>query len=265
MTRSLSSRNALEPPLSSSASELDKVASVAAARTTRWRPGLAADGRGVLHGEVFGGTRDAAACSAALAFAIDDWLSHRANPGLGEEREDRRSILWVQTKGAARLTGLPYRPGLPPVLSARIIHVLARTCEDALFALEEGLRCRDLAFVIGEVEGNPRAMDFTASRRLSLAAERHGIALWLVRLDGQRDLSSARMRWQVRADVSPPPRWNAQAPGAATWRAELFRSRTYAPGEWLLVEEGCRLNAHKLVSQDAEASLSPVLAPERSA
>ena len=73
----------------------------------------------------------------------------------------------------------------------------AATPEDALFALEEGLRCRELACVIGEIAGNPKALDFTASRRLSLAAERHGVPLVLVRLDAARDLCSARMRWQV--------------------------------------------------------------------
>ena len=45
------------------------------------------------------------------------------------------------------------------------------------------MRCRDLAFVIGELAGNPKALDFTSSRRLSLAAEKHGVPLVLVRLD----------------------------------------------------------------------------------
>ncbi|MCX7864267.1 MAG: recA-like protein, partial [Novosphingobium sp.] len=122
----------------------------------------------------------------------------------------------------------------------RLIHVAANTAEDALFALEEGLRCRDLAFVIGEIVGNPKALSFTAQRRLSLAAQRHGVPLWLVRLDAARDLSSARMRWQVRAAPSPHPLWDRHAPGAASWRAELFRARRHPPGEWILRDEqGC--------------------------
>jgi protein ImuA len=95
--------------------------------------------------------------------------------------------------------------------------------------------------VLGEIAGNPRALDLTASRRLSLAAERHGTALWLVRLDARRDLSSARMRWQVRAAPSLPSRWNAQAPGSPAWNAELFRARSHPPGAWVLNEEGERL------------------------
>ncbi|TCD05526.1 hypothetical protein EYB45_06170 [Erythrobacteraceae bacterium CFH 75059] len=147
-------------------------------------------------------------------------------------------MLWVQTRKAARIGGVPYRPGLPADVADRLVHVLARTCEDALFAMEEGLRCRDLAFVLGEVDGNPRALDFTASRRLSLAAERHGVPLWLIRLDAEAELSSARARWRVQARPSSPPQWNPAAPGAATWHGELFRSRLHPPGEWLLAWDG---------------------------
>lgn len=237
-------------------------AALASIRSAQWRPGLAAEGQKVLHGEVFGSSRDAAACGAALALALDDWLSGQSAPKQAREVDDPRSILWVQTRGAARLTGLPYRPGLPAKLSTRIIHVLAATCEDALFALEEGLRCRDLAFVIGEIDGNPRALDFTASRRLSLAASKHGVPLWLVRQESARDLSSARMRWQVASAPSPLPDWNPQAPGPAAWRAELFRSRSHVPGEWLLIDGNTGITAHAW-SSAAEAMAT--IPPNRSA
>jgi protein ImuA len=117
-----------------------------------------------------------------------------------------------------------------------LIHVVCEKPEDALFALEESLRCREVVAVIGEIAGNPKALDFTASRRLTLTAERHGIPLWLVRLDARRDLSSARMRWDVRAAPSPRPRWNAAAPGNPAWQAELFRARQHPPGEWVVGE-----------------------------
>ncbi|MFM7349650.1 MAG: recA-like protein, partial [Erythrobacter sp.] len=58
-----------------------------------------------------------------------------------------------------------------------------------------------------------------------------------VRLEAEPDLSSARMRWRARAAASPPPRWNAQAPGTATWHAELFRARAHVPGEWMLSDD----------------------------
>ena len=201
------------------------------AKSTPWRPGLAT---GCRHAEVFAAAGDASGAGLALALARDT-LSTDPSTDLSD---DQRPWLWVQDKAALRLSGRPYRPGLPAHLRHRLIHVAAMTPEDALFALEEGLRCRDLAFVIGEIAGNPRALDFTASRRLSLAAEKHGTALWLVRLDARTDLGSARMRWRAASAASPPPRWNPQAPGMATWSAELFRAHTFQPGHWTLRDDG---------------------------
>ena len=202
------------------------------ARAPRWRPGLA----GARHSEVFANGREAGGAAAALALALEE----------AGARLEQRSVLWVQDAAALRLGGRPYRPGLPEPLRHRLIHVAARTPEELLFALEEGVRCRDLAFVIGELAGNPKALDFTASRRLSLAAENHGVPLVLVRLDAARDLSSARMRWQVRSAPSAAPQWNAFAPGPPAWRAELFRARGHAPGEWILRDDGHVLAADRL-------------------
>ena len=205
-------------------------AALLASRNARWRPGLAAP----AHSEILASGREGAGAGFALALARDAW--RRAAPG-ETTCEDDRAVLWVQDRATVRLTGRPYRPGLPTDLRHRLIHVVAEKPEDALFALEEGLRCRELAFVIGELAGNPRALDFTASRRLSLAAERHGVPLWLIRLDAARDLSSARMRWEVHSAASPPPRWNPAAPGLPSWHAELFRARTHIPGEWILRDD----------------------------
>ena len=70
----------------------------------------------------------------------------------------------------------------------------------------------------------------------------------LVRLDAARDLSSARMRWQVRSAPSAAPQWNAFAPGPPAWRAELFRARAHAPGEWILRDDGHVLAADRLAA-----------------
>ena len=194
-----------------------------------WRPGL---GGAALHGEVFAPAGEASGAALALALALDATMP-------GEER----CWLWVQDKMALRRGGRPYQPGLPPALRHRLIHVAAQSPEDALFALEEGLRCRDLAFVVGEIAGNPKALNFTAARRLSLAVEKHGTPLWLVRLDAAPDLSSARQRWQAKAAPSLPPHWTAAAPGAPAWQAELFRARAHPPGKWTLSDDASRLFA----------------------
>jgi protein ImuA len=219
-------------------------------RTPRWRPGLAGEGRLARHSEVFAPGREAGGAAAALALALDGMR------GAGSRRAGEKGVLWVQDAAALRLNGRPYRHGLPPALRHRVIHVAAKTAEDALFALEEGLRCRDLAFVLGEIAGNPKALDFVASRRLSLAAEKHGVPLYLVRLDAARDLSSARLRCDVRSAPSPCPRWNAAAPGPASWRAELFRARAHTPGEWILRDEGNNLAADRFAATPDSVDLA---------
>lgn len=215
----------LSPPLPAGLRRGPAFRVLSGAKSARWKPGGAT---GCRHTEVFASGGEASGAALALALARD---------ALHAEEGDQRPWLWVQDKAALRLSGRPYRPGLPEPLRHRLIHVAAATPEDALFALEEGLRCRDLAFVIGEIAGNPRALDFTASRRLSLAAERHGTALWLVRLDARANLGSARMRWRVTAAASSPPRWNPQAPGRPAWEAELFRAHTFQPGHWTLRDD----------------------------
>jgi protein ImuA len=232
-------------------------------RAAEWRPGLAQPG--LCHGEIFAASREGAGAALALALALDHLRSAAPDP-LGAVPAER-PWLWVQDAASLRLTGRPYRPGLPEALRRRLIHVAAKTHEDALFALEEGLRCRDLAFVIGELAGNPKALSFTASRRLSLAAEKHGVPLWLVRLDAARDLGSARMRWQTCSAPSPPLRWNPQAPGIPSWHAELFRARAHPPGEWVLHDDGglvASLGAGASTSS-ARAGLGGVIPDTRSA
>ncbi len=222
----------------------------------RWRPGVdAPPASAPFHSEIFASGSEASGAGLALALAHDALTS----PGEGGVGEDTRHVLWVQDRKAMQLNGRPCVAGLPPDLRHRLIHVAAATPEDALFALEEGLKCRDFACVIGEIAGNPRALSFTASRRLSLTAERHGVRLWLVRLDADPDLSSARMRWQARAAPSLPPRWNAAAPGTATWHAELFRARAYPPGEWMLSDENGTLHIRHPKPVVVNAAITPDL------
>ncbi len=218
----------------------------------RWRPGLPAQ---PFHSEIFAPATEASGAGLALALARDALAAAGA---AGGEGEDTRQVLWVQDRKAIQRGGRPCLAGFPPAWRHRLIHVAAATPEDALFAIEEGVRCRDLACVIGEIAGNPRALSFTASRRLSLAAERHGVRLWLVRLDAEADLSSARMRWRVGAAPSPPPRWNPAAPGTATWHAELFRARAHAPGEWMLSDDNTALAIRRDPEDDHAATPDPV-------
>jgi protein ImuA len=140
-----------------------------------------------------------------------------------------KPVLWVQERMAILESGRIHPPGLP---ARDLIHVEARDARDALWAMEEGVRCAGLSCVIGELWGDPRTLDFTATRRLAVAAERSGVPCWLVRLNGSANLSGARMRWRIASAPSLANELDARAPGLPAWDAELFRARGMPPGRW---------------------------------
>ena len=150
-----------------------------------------------------------------------------------------KPVLWVQDRMAIREAGRVHPAGLPGL---SLIHVEARDGRDALWAMEEGLRCSGIGAVIGELWGDPAALDFTATRRLAVAAERTGVHCWLVRLGGTANLSGARMRWRIASLPSLPHPFDFKAPGAPAWDAELFRARGATPGRWSVVHEKDRFH-----------------------
>ena len=141
----------------------------------------------------------------------------------------------------------------PPGLSSQnLIHVEARDARDALWAMEEGVRCSALSTVIGEIWGDPRALDFTATRRLAVVSERSQVPCWLVRLGGHANLSGARMRWRIASAPSLLNDLDPRAPGASAWDAELFRARGHPPGRWSLAHDSDRFH---LVAEPRDRAL----------
>ena len=145
-----------------------------------------------------------------------------------------KPLLWVQERMAILESGRVHPPGLP---SSNLIHVEARDARAALWAMEEGLRCPALSAVIGELWGDPAALDFTATRRLAVASERSGVAAFLIRLGGHANLSGARMRWRIASLPSLANALDPRAPGKPVWDAELFRARGSPPGRWSIARE----------------------------
>src|SRR5206468_10331807 len=90
---------------------------------------------------------------------------------------------------------------------------------------------------IGELWGDPRALDFTATRRLAVASERSGTPCWLVRLGGTANLSGARMRWRLASAPSLLNDLDPRAPGTPAWSAELFRARGAPSGRWSIAHD----------------------------
>jgi protein ImuA len=163
-----------------------------------------------------------------------------------------KPLLWVQDRMAILESGRIHPPGLP---TRDLIHVEARDARDALWAMEEGVRCSCLSAVIGEIWGDPRALDFTATRRLAVASERSGTPCWLVRLGGTANLSGARMRWRIASAPSLANALDPRAPGTPAWDADLFRARGSPPGRWSFVHEA---GAFHLVAEPRDRALGEV-------
>ncbi len=148
-----------------------------------------------------------------------------------------------------------YAPGLAAygLTPDRLVAVRAVRPVDALWAMEEALRCSALSAVLGELEG----LDLTASRRLQLAAESSGVTGFLLDLSaglgasGGRNrrtegLSAAVTRWRLDAapsldgeeDAAPRPAGGPPGLGKPRWSVALERCRGGRPGHWTLSWDG---------------------------
>jgi protein ImuA len=169
--------------------------------------------RGVVHDIAGGHVLDNAAtgfCAAVLARLCTE----AAGP-----------VLWVTRRGGfgeAPLYGHGLaRFGLDP---GRLLCARADSDKELLWAVEEGLRTPALAAVVAE----SGAVDLTASRRLQLAAEAHGVTAVLLRpARGTILPAAAATRWQVACAPSSPP-------DVARWHLDLDRCRGGTPQTWLV-------------------------------
>jgi protein ImuA len=190
-----------------------------------------------------------AADGAARAFA----LSH-LDPARGP-------VIWVQDRLTRREAGEPYLPGIGA--GFRLIRVDLGKPADVLWAMEQALECRDLGAVLGEIWGEAPVAGFTATKRLVLRAEAHGMPCWLIRRAAQPDLSAARERWRIASAPSMPDPDDDIAPGMPVWRAELFRARGRPPGTWELSWD--RAGRRRMVAERQSADMPGRGIPEAAA
>jgi protein ImuA len=144
---------------------------------------------------------------------------------------DAGPILWVQDRVSLKEAGQPFVPGMGTKRS--IIRVNVTRPADVLMAMEDGLRTKGLAAVIGEIWGDPAALSFTATKRLAMRAEANALPCWLIRRAASPNLSAARNRWRVASLPSTPHPDDPKAPGDPRWHIELFRARQTKPGAWV--------------------------------
>ncbi len=148
----------------------------------------------------------------------------------------RGQVLWVAERSDLFAPALA-AAGLGP---ERVVFVEAG--KSVLLAMEEGLRHRGLAAVVGEVG----KLGLTASRRLQIAAEASGVTGFVLRRSRKFDDPvltepiAAVTSWRIACLPSPPPLPEApDTPGLARahWRLGLRRCRGGEPATWIV--EAC--------------------------
>lgn len=145
--------------------------------------------------------------------------------------EKGKHALWIATDFGMLETGAVYGPGLDLIGldSARLLVARIARPVDALFAMEEALKCRALSTVVAEINGE---IDLTATRRLTLAAREGGALGVLLRHKPSDAPSAARTRWEVSAAPSAPDEFGGLGPTA--FRLSLLRNRRGPCGTWTL-------------------------------
>ncbi|ODS85182.1 MAG: hypothetical protein ABS46_02175 [Cytophagaceae bacterium SCN 52-12] len=99
--------------------------------------------------------------------------------------------------------------------------------KQALWMIEEALKCRSLKVVIGEI----KELNLTESRRLQLAVEESRVTGFFLR-HNPRSLSNtaAVARWRVTA--LPSTETGIPGIGYYSWKVELLKVRNGIPGCW---------------------------------
>ena len=210
-----------------------------------WSSGIAsfdaALGGGMAYGrvhEIYAAEGEDDAASAGLAMA---WASAMGELGQASFwlrlRRDIRHGGVIQANGWAELGGRPEE-------------VIFGNFPDAtalLRAAASVLQCAAVGAVIVEGRGRMRELDLTASRRLSLAAEKSGVPLFLLRLEAVPTPSAAQTRWQVAAAASQSLPGNA--PGKPTFDIELLRQKSGPSGmRWRLEWDRDQRQFHEIQS-----------------
>lgn len=133
------------------------------------------------------------------------------------------AIVHVQQDRGASNHGRLLPQGLPKLCRKPqpIITVSARRQRDTLWSVEEAILSRAASLVIGEIDD----LDFTASRRLTLAAQRCGVPVILLLPYTREGATAATARWRLSSAPSGRNRFDPYAPGTTRWRAVLERCR----------------------------------------
>jgi protein ImuA len=136
-------------------------------------------------------------------------------------------VVWAADRHSPREGGRLYAPGLHALGldPGRVLFVDAADPADVLWVLEEALAARGVAAVLGEIRGNPRALDLTATRRLALRARDRPVLGLILRIDAAAEASASATRWMVASGPAGTLGGFTEGVGRPVWRLDLTKNR----------------------------------------
>jgi protein ImuA len=169
---------------------------------------------GVIHEFISTAPEDSAATNGFLAGLLQSFVGTQG------------TCLWISTR----------RTIFPPALKAfgiapeRIIFIDVLREKEALWVIEEALKCKALAAVVGEL----KEVSFTESRRLQLAVEKSHVTGFIHRYKPRTENTTAFVsRWKIRP-IPSVLEDGMPGVGFPRWQVQLQRVRNGKPGSWQL-------------------------------
>ena len=146
-----------------------------------------------------------------------------------------KHLLWITQDFSAREFGALSPTGLLELGHdpSKILLLCVSNADDALRAANDALTCAAFGAVVVEITGQPKALNMTASRRLTLVCAQSRVSLVLLRFGAEPSFNTAETRWRVSAASSTGEVW-----GRPVFQAELLRNRRGQTGEWVMEWSG---------------------------
>ncbi len=169
---------------------------------------------GTVHEMLCSNTEQAAACGGFVAGLLSVLMQQGG------------ACLWIGLSGNVFPVSLKTF-GVEP---ERIIFVHLMQNKDALWVMEEALKCNGLSAVVAEL----REIDFKQSRRLQLAVEQSRVTGFILRNELKKMSTTAcAARWRISPMPSEPVD-GLPGIGFPRWQVELLRVRNGQPGNWVM-------------------------------
>lgn len=140
----------------------------------------------------------------------------------------------MQSEGLCLWIGMK-RSIFPPALKffnidpERIVFIDTAREKETLWTVEEALKCKSVAAVVGEL----REVSFTESRRLQLAMEQSQVTGFIHRYNPRTEnITAFTSRWRVSPLASEISGSLIPGVGIPKWQVQLTKARNGKPAEW---------------------------------